>query len=226
MYDVKPNLIIGFHGCDASVRDAIFQNPNDYKISQNPFDWLGHGLYFWENNYDRALQWANEKKRRGEIKNPAVIGATLHLGYCCDLLDTRYINLLAGYFQTMKDRYTDLGEMLPQNENLSHDRYKDRILRYLDCAAIEFMHDAIDNQMKVDMSARGFTDAKIFDSTRGVFTEGGPAFEGAGLFKKSHIQICVRNPNVIKGFFMPRREVNFKRWMDVKQPPKSLTTAW
>jgi hypothetical protein len=65
MYDVKPNLIIGFHGCEADVRDALIQNPNDYKISQKPIDWLGHGLYFWEHNYDRALEWADEKKERG-----------------------------------------------------------------------------------------------------------------------------------------------------------------
>jgi hypothetical protein len=54
MYDVKPNLIIGFHGCEVSVRDALLKNPNEIKISQKPFDWLGHGLYFWENNYERA----------------------------------------------------------------------------------------------------------------------------------------------------------------------------
>ena len=61
MYDVKPNLLIGFHGCERGVRDQLLMNPNDYKISQKPFDWLGHGLYFWENNYDRALEWATEK---------------------------------------------------------------------------------------------------------------------------------------------------------------------
>jgi len=33
MYDVKPNLIIGFHGCERYVRDALLLNPNDYKIS-------------------------------------------------------------------------------------------------------------------------------------------------------------------------------------------------
>jgi len=43
----------------------------------------------------------------------------------------------------------------------------------------------------------------MFDSIRGVFTEGGPAFDGAGLFAKSHIQICIRKPNCIQGFFMP-----------------------
>ena len=77
MYDVKPNLVIGFHGCDASVRDLLLKEPNRIVISREPYDWLGHGLYFWENNFERALQWAEDKKRRGKIINPAVIGAVL-----------------------------------------------------------------------------------------------------------------------------------------------------
>ena len=27
MYDVKPNLIIGFHGCEVSVRDSLLMEP-------------------------------------------------------------------------------------------------------------------------------------------------------------------------------------------------------
>jgi hypothetical protein len=214
MYDVKPNLIIGFHGCEAEIRDMLLQNPNYYKISQKPFDWLGHGLYFWENNYDRALQWANDKKELGRIKTPAVIGAVLHLGRCCDFLDKRYIGLLAQYFTIMQSRYKKLGKALPENKNLPHDQHKDKVLRHRDCSVIEFMHSEIYDQVKIDLQTKGFTDYKIFDSTRGVFTEGGPAFEGAGLFEKSHIQICIRNPNCIQGFFMPREEIDFMEWLE------------
>jgi hypothetical protein len=42
-----------------------------------------------------------------------------------------------------------------------------------------------------------------------VFTEGGPAFPGAGIQEKNHIQICIRNSNSIKGFFLPRKERDF-----------------
>ncbi len=216
MYDIKPNLIIGFHGCERRVRDELLMNPNNYKISQKPFDWLGHGLYFWENNYDRAMEWANEKKVRGSIKEPAVVGAVLSLGYCCDFLDKRYIKLLAYYFSIMRSRYELLGETLPKNKDLQHDIHKDRILRHLDCAAIEFMHANIFDHVKKDHFEHGYSEYKIFDSTRGVFTEGGPAFDGAGLFEKSHIQICIRNPNCVQGFFMPREEIDFMDWLEQK----------
>ncbi|HEY4285906.1 MAG TPA: hypothetical protein VGN00_02295 [Puia sp.] len=197
MYDVKPNLIIGFHGCERHVRDSLLMNPNDYKISQKPFDWLGHGFYFWENNYDRALQWAEEKKEWGKIEEPAVIGAVLYLGRCCDLLDKRYIQYLVNYFNLMKSDYKLMGKAMPQNKDLDRDAHKNKVLRNLDCAVIEFMHAEISGRIKTDMVEKGYSSYQIFDSTRGVFIEGGPAFEGAGLFEKSHIQICIRNPNCI-----------------------------
>jgi len=82
MYNSRPGLLFGFHGCEASTRDALLANPDGIKKSEKPYDWLGHGMYFWENNIDRALQWAKDKKKRGEIEIPAVIGAVLDMGYC------------------------------------------------------------------------------------------------------------------------------------------------
>jgi len=214
MYDIKPNLVLGFHGCEASVRDALLNNPNEIKISQEPFDWLGHGMYFWENNYQRALQWAWQKRNRGTIKQPAVIGAVIYLGYCCDFLDQEYIELLSRSFNSMKESYRKSGADLPVNRDLATDSHKDKLLRNLDCAVIEFMHTEFFKEVQQDIQTKGFSDHKLFDTTRGVFTEGGPAFPGAGLFAKSHIQICVRNPNCIKGFFMPRREMDFNSWLE------------
>jgi hypothetical protein len=63
MYDLRPQLVIAFHGCDRRVRDRLLNYPDNIVISQKPYDWLGHGMYFWENNYDRALRWAEDKKK-------------------------------------------------------------------------------------------------------------------------------------------------------------------
>jgi len=77
------------------------------------------------------------------------------------------------------------------------------------------MHEEILDQFRDDMRTQGFTNYKIFDSTRGVFTEGGPAFDGAGIYAKSHIQICIRNLNCIKGFFLPRKEIDFLNYLEL-----------
>ena len=44
---------------------------------------------------------------------------------------------------------------------------------------------------------------KSYDSVRGVFVEGSPVYENSGIMNKTHIQICVTNPNCIKGYFRP-----------------------
>ncbi len=43
--------------------------------------------------------------------------------------------------------------------------------------------------------------AAEFDTVRGVFVEGAPIYPTSGFREKTHIQICVSNPGVIKGVF-------------------------
>lgn len=66
--------------------------------------------------------------------------------------------------------------------------------------SIEMMH-------KVNREANN----RAYDSVRGVFWEGKPLYPNAGFAEKNHIQICVCNPNCIKGYFLPRG-------IDVKYP--------
>lgn len=71
----------------------------------------------------------------------------------------------------------------------------DLLLRDLDCAVINNLHRA----MKVKKQP--------FDSVRAAFWEGEDAYPGACFRELSHIQICVRNPNCIKGYFDPLKRV-------------------
>jgi len=209
MYHSRPGLLIGFHGCEASTQAALLTNPSKIEKSEKPYDWLGHGMYFWENNADRALQWAKDKKKRGEINSPAVIGAVLDLGYCCDFTDSRFISMLKLYHSFLEIAYKEVGSALPKNKDVKDDKHKDKILRELDCKVIEFMHAQILKQVTEDIKVSGVSEYKPFDSVRGTFTEGGPAYSGAGIFEKTHVQICIRNQNCIKGFFLPRKETDF-----------------
>ena len=103
MYRDRPNLMIGFHGCDESVRNNIVNQPDKVKSSQELYDWLCHGFYLWENNYERALLRAKDKKKRGSIVNPSVVGVVYQLNNCLDFTDSAFINLLIQYYDLMKD---------------------------------------------------------------------------------------------------------------------------
>lgn len=194
MYSTRPGLVLGFHGCDKSVVENVITGTTAMKNSENDYDWLGHGVYFWENSPARALEFAKHLKKhpqksKNPIKEPAVLGAVLNLGYCLDLLD--YENLLL-----LKDGYILLGLSqdlleLPRNKQVGNS--DDLLLRNLDCAVIETLH-----------GMREAGNHQPYDSVRGVFWEGKELYPNAGFREKDHIQLCIRNPNCIKGFFLPR----------------------
>lgn len=201
--------MLGFHGCDEPIRDQLVLNPNSVKRSQEIFDWLGNGFYVWENNYERALKWARDKKKRGNLNKPAVLGVVYQLNHCLDFTDSAFIDIVSEYYSLMKADFSFLKKDLPKNKDLPKDQYHDLILRELDCAVIEYMHQKIAEKIASDIDSTGSSDLKHFDTTRGIFTEGVPAFEGAGIQSKNHIQICIRNLNSIKGFFIPREDISF-----------------
>ncbi len=191
-----PSLIIGYHGCDKAVGDAIVADRAPMKRSENKDDWLGHGFYFWEGSYHRALHFAGERmklerKNKSSVTTPSVIGAVLDLGNCLNLLDHRALELVRLHYQELKNISELLGDKMPENRPLRGS--SDLLLRNLDCAVIELLH----REMKR-------TDAPPFDSVRSLFVEGDELYPKAGFHEKNHIQICVRNYKCIKGFFHPR----------------------
>ena len=105
-------------------------------------------------------------------------------------MDSKYLKLAKISFTTLKEVYDPVGKVLPSNKIPNGS--SELLLRELDCAVIENVH--LQNA------------GQPFDSVRGVFIEGDPLYAGAGFNEKNHIQICIRNPNCIKGFFLPRRE--------------------
>ena len=108
MFLKTPSVVFGFHGCDEEVGHAVIAGTMPLKASVNAYDWLGHGIYFWDNAPFRAWQFASEQKKRGRIKKPFVVGAILDLGHCMDLLDIYY-------HETLKEGHEILQSLFPAN---------------------------------------------------------------------------------------------------------------
>ena len=159
------------------------------KASRNLYDWLGNGIYLWENNYKRAAEWAEKKFN----SNAAVIGVVVDLGYCLNLTDSMSFEILRQGYELLKIRCESQNIDLPQNKKSRNS--DDIVQRNLDCAVIEQVHDY--------NKQNGLQE---FDSVRGIFTEGGPPYLGSAFFEKTHIQLCIRNPNCIKGYFKPAKK--------------------
>jgi len=166
----------------------------DVNQSEKDYDWLGPGAYFWESDPLRALEWAQWKKQRGEYENPSVIGAVVDLRNCLDLVSREDVELVKNAYDAFVKIRRHSGLELPTNRNPDGTEKDDLLLRFLDCAVLRHLHEMVDET----------PDTEPFDTVRGMFVEGGKAFPGSGIHRRSHVQIAVRNPACIKGLFFPR----------------------
>lgn len=192
-YQKLPQIVLGFHGCDRAIAESVLNSTTKHLLpSKNEYDWLGNGIYFWLNDPIRAYEWAVETHNRNaeKVKEPYVIGAIIDLGLCLDLCERESIKSLQLAYDSLKEKSKIAGYTIKKNK--APDKGGFNLIRPLDCAVIEHLH--------VESEKEGVS----YDTVRGYFQEGADAYNGAGIKEKSHIQICVRNTECIKGYFLPR----------------------
>jgi hypothetical protein len=185
-------FVLGYHGCDVSQAERVFAAKTSLAASENDYDWLGNGVYFWEHNAQRAHEFARElrdrpRPRRTKIRRPAVVGAIIDLGDCLNLLDSRFIEMVKQAHDDLTLIHGEADEPLPSNSG-----GPDRLMRRLDCAVIQTLHATREDRKE-----------PAFDTVRAAFVEGEPIYDDAGFRAKNHIQLCVRNIACIKGYFRP-----------------------
>jgi hypothetical protein len=187
VHRLSSSFVLAYHGCQRPVGERLLAG-EAFEQSTNDYDWLGTGTYFWETNPRRALEWAAFLKAKSKPtvnSDPFVVGAVIDLGYCLDLLSSNGIAAVKAAHSDFKEQIETFGNPMPRNSG-----GVDLLSRRLDCAAINHLHT---------IQARA--SAPAFDSVRGVFIEGPEIYENSGFREKTHIQICVRNPLIIKGVF-------------------------
>lgn len=195
LYKRSTSFVLGFHGCDRQIGEAVLRGDSHLNRSANEYDWLGGGVYFWEGNPARALEFAQRAVKaesfttRGAIADPFVVGAVLDLGMCFGLQDSACLEELVFGYEALAAACKTKNVPLPQNLG----RDEDRGQRLLDCAVFESMH-----------KLREESKLPPYDSVRATFTEGAAIYPG-GTFKiRAHTQIAVRDPSkCVLGYFRP-----------------------
>ena len=198
MSRLATSFVLGYHGCDRHVAEKAVMDGAEILQSDKDYDWLGPGAYFWESDPARALEWATWKASIGQYKDPVVIGSIIDLRNCLDLVASEDIELLRAAHASFLKVQRKAKLPIPRNGSPKGLKDKDRVLRFLDCAVFRHLHQIIDSMAQSDP---GF---EPFDTVRGMFVEGGRAYPGSGFYRKSHVQIAVRNTSCIKGVFFAR----------------------
>jgi hypothetical protein len=198
MLNHQPSSILAFHSCDLRVGINVLLGNEDLKVSNNAWDWLADGVYFWEQNPHRALEYAIESSKslqfnKVPIKIPFVLGAIIDLKNCLNLTETQSLGILKNAYYSYKSIRESINKPLPQNKDAN---------RILDCSVIKFIHetnrkDGLEN----------------YDSVRGAFPEGEAIYPTSEIKERTHIQIAIRNLDCIKGYFLPKPIEQFNPYL-------------
>lgn len=195
----QPFQITAFHSCDKEIGLKVLNGELPLRPSDNIWDWLGSGIYFWEQNPARALEYAIEcatgkQKNKIRIQTPFVIGAIIELGNCLNLLEPLSLNIVKEAHAGLELAVKESGEKMPVNKGAN---------RALDCAVIKYLHGVRDTSNELP-----------FDTIRSSFQEGGELYPGSNFTTKLHIEICVRNQELIKGYFLPMPIKEFNPYLN------------
>ena len=172
-------IVLGYHGCEPDFAEALLSGKTsieEWQPSNNPYDWLGNGIYFWEFAPQRAKLWQGKG---------GVVGAVIQLGLCLDLTDVQYTNALQDQYLVIRKSRSEQGLSLPKNQGKRRD---------LDCLILNELVNSFDNAHL------------LFQTIRCPFVEGKRAFPGSEIYRESHIQLAVRDKSCILGVFRPNHK--------------------
>lgn len=184
-------ILIGYHNCAEEVARRVILGREPLKPGIEEHDWLGPGTYFWENSLERAKVWSPYYSRKSQSANRCVVGVAIDARNCLDLLDKECVDLVVTAYRRMVRIYEQAGVQLPENEPGST-RDLQRSKRLLDFQVLKHVHKFQEEDGE-----------ETFDVVRGAFPEGLPIYPGAELYSQTHIQLCVRDPKCILGYFLP-----------------------
>lgn len=195
---IDSHLMVGYHGCDVTVRDGLVSGMLQPHQSNNQYDWLGPGFYMFEGDEERARAFAetaaHHPKRRltaRPIATPTVVGCLFSVHRCLDMTTKSGRLEYENAYLLLQGWLLKSGGTLPINVP-AHDAGQDVILRGLDRAVFSFIHARQDEIEPRDS----------FQAVRGAFRQGVEIAPSSGFHRDSNVQIALRDFSCIKGWFL------------------------
>lgn len=171
--------VYGYHGTSAEVASLIIQQ--GFNVSANDYDWLGTGVYFFQDAPARAWEWAKQQ----HPANPGVIRSLIRLENCIDLLDIQWFPIIREAYSVFVEEYSKTNRPLPKQNPERSKAHR------LDCAFFNYVVEEILNPQ-----------AEMIDVIRSVFVEGERIFPNSAVFDRAHVQIAVRDTSLIEDSYL------------------------
>ena len=160
------SVVSGYHGTSSGAAERILGE--GFQISRNTYDWLGDGVYFFQDAPHRAWEWASQ--RHGS--DGAVLRAEIRTVDCMDLLDGRWNQVISDTYDSYLKNLRDSGRTMPTQSGGAH---------RLDREVINYTVGVL-NESGIRIAC-----------VRAAFAEGRPVYPDSAIYDRAHIQIAVRD---------------------------------
>lgn len=165
------SLVKAYHAGELDEIDTFIKHRSGIRHSSSQGNWLGVGVYFWENDPERAEEWQLRRNK----------GAILE----CEI-DTRFLlNLLVKSEHTIEfyDRARQLAENLAKTPNLRNQR---------DAQKFDLDHQVFRATQQYFQRDKGLV------GLRRAFFLGESITPHGNLYENQHIQICLWDTSAIE----------------------------
>ncbi len=193
-------LVVAYHGCDVTVRDGLVKGDiKELNPSNNKYDWLGPGVYFFENDLERAQQFAQAAHdqpaklyTKQPIATPSVVGAVLRISRWLDMTTQFGMANWVAAFKSLESSQRTTGQKMPENKAADAEDTT-VLLRRLDCAVFMLLH-----QLRAEQQY------PAIQAVRAAFYQGQPLAKSSSEFREqTHMQIALRDNACVVGWFLP-----------------------
>ncbi len=190
--------VCGFHGTTQSSAREVLKTGATIKLSSKPGNWLGRGFYFFEENAEMAALWAleqvNVRARMGFFTSRTVLQADLDLADCLDHCTTKWHDPLKAFAENLQR-----DGKLPEQFGPEFETANEKFIKVEDYTVTprpgidpldHFADSAAINALVEDLIASGHP----ISCVRAAFIAGSQTFPNSHLFRDTHIQIAVLDP--------------------------------
>jgi hypothetical protein len=188
-----------YHGTTVELAKRIFDQ-RKFKVSRNTYDWLGPGVYFYQDSPLKALAWAQryavEECAKGTAA--AVIAVDIDLSSSFDIFRPENHEILVEVHRQTKANPTELqnvkqhrpvlrredGERfhLFNSQPLGHDRLMGN--NFVDAKTVSRAIQIVTDKRQV-----------AYNCARYFFWEGKELYSGSYFFDHSNLQLCILGPD-------------------------------
>lgn len=184
----KSSQVLAYHGTTRTAAASIMAG-NPIRQSTNGWDWLGPGIYFWQDAPEMAAAWAQKIHSGQEV---SVLEVEISLDRCFDLLDVKQaaLDLLKEAWEDVRRTCESSGTPVPRQ--VPFEVNNGRCVR-----PAGWGNNRADCEMFRSLIAATRFLPSPFRSIRSAFLEGEGIHASSFVFDMAHVQLCVLDQSAI-----------------------------